>query len=127
SYGALAAILRSAYGIGHQDSAEETKAKLATALADLGIAPDDADRMTPLFLHVFGLGDPDGALRHLEPDQLRRQLLHSIRTLFERRLELSPLLITVEDLHRADAVSIEALRFVMDRLERRRLMLLVTH
>ena len=42
-------------------------------------------------------------------------------------LRLSPLLIVVEDLHWADAVSLEALRFVMDRLERTRLMLLVTH
>ena len=40
---------------------------------------------------------------------------------------LSPLLIVVEDLHWADAVSLEALRFVMDRLERTRLMLVVTH
>lgn len=127
SYGALAAILRSAYGIGHQDSAEETRTKLAAALTDLGIAQDEAARMTPLFLHILGLGDPTGALRHVEPDQLRRQILHAIRTIFERRLELSPLLIIVEDLHWADAVSIEALRFVMDRLERRRLMLLVTH
>ncbi|TIT81042.1 MAG: hypothetical protein E5W59_31870, partial [Mesorhizobium sp.] len=43
------------------------------------------------------------------------------------RLALSPLLIVVEDLHWADAASLEALRFVMDRLERTRLMLLVTH
>ncbi len=49
------------------------------------------------------------------------------RTIIERRLALSPLLIVVEDLHWADAVSLEALRFVMDRLERTRLMLVVTH
>ena len=36
-------------------------------------------------------------------------------------------MIVIEDLHWADAVSLEALHFVMDRLERTRLMLLVTH
>ncbi|TGV77635.1 adenylate/guanylate cyclase domain-containing protein, partial [Mesorhizobium sp. M2D.F.Ca.ET.145.01.1.1] len=73
------------------------------------------------------LGDPDATLQHVEPEQLRRQILYAVRTIIERRLALSPLLIVVEDLHWADAVSLEALRFVMDRLERTRLMLLVTH
>jgi adenylate cyclase len=66
-------------------------------------------------------------LQHVEPEQLRRQIFFAIRTVFERRLVLSPLLIIVEDLHWADAVSLEALRFLMDRLERTRLMLLFTH
>jgi predicted ATPase len=81
----------------------------------------------PLYLHVLGLGDPNAVLRHVEPEQLRRQIFFAIRTVFERRLALSPLLIIVEDLHWADAVSLEALRFLMDRLERTRLMLLFTH
>ena len=51
----------------------------------------------------------------------------AVRTLFERRVARSPLLIVIEDLHWADAVSIEALRFLLDRLERARLMLVVTH
>ena len=67
---------------------------------------------------MLGLGDPDASLHHVEPEQLRRQIFFAIRTIIERRLALSPLLIIVEDLHWADAVSLEALRFVMDRLER---------
>jgi len=78
-------------------------------------------------VHVLGLGDPDASLQHVEPEQLRRQILYAVRTIIDRRLALSPLLIVVEDLHWADAVSLEALRFVMDRLERTRLMLVVTH
>src|SRR5262249_43180408 len=84
-------------------------------------------RLIPLFFYVLDLGDPDATLQHVEPEQLRRQIFFAIRTVFERRLALSPLLIIVEDLHWADAVSLEALRFLMDRLERRRLMLLFTH
>ena len=127
SYGTLAAVLRSAYGIAQKADAAEAETKVAEALAALGLASDEADRLMPLYLHVLGLGDPNAALKHVEPEQLRRQIFFAIRTVFERRLALSPLLIIVEDLHWADAVSLEALRFLMDRLERTRLMLLFTH
>ncbi len=127
SYGAFAAVLRSATGIGQKDSPAETGDKLAGLLAELGLAHDEGERLLPLLFYVLGLGDPDGALRHVEPEQLRRQILFAVRTIFERRLTLSPLLIITEDLHWADAISLETLRFLMDRLERSRLMLLITH
>ena len=109
------------------DPPGEMRAKLAALLTDLGLEGEEAERLMPLLFHVLGLGDPDAALQHVEPEQLRRQILYAVRTIIERRLALSPLLIIVEDLHWADAVSLEALRFVMDRLERTRLMLVVTH
>lgn len=127
SYGTLAAVLRSAYGIAQKADAAEAEAKLAEALSELGLPAEEADHLMPLYLHVLGLGDSNAVLRHVEPEQLRRQIFFAIRTVFERRLALSPLLIIVEDLHWADAVSLEALRFLMDRLERTRLMLLFTH
>ncbi len=127
SYGTLAAVLRSACGIAQNASATEAQAKLAEALSELGVPSDEAERLMPLYLYVLGLSDPDAALQHVEPEQLRRQIFFAIRTVFERRLALSPLLIIVEDLHWADTVSLEALRFLIDRIERTRLMLLFTH
>jgi len=127
SYGAIGAVVRSAAGMMLNDPPVEMRTKLAALLTELGLKDDEAGQLIPLLYHVLGLGDPDGTLRHLEPEQLRRQILHAVRTIIERRLALSPLLIVVEDLHWADAVSLEALRFVMDRLERMRLMLVVTH
>ncbi|SOC40416.1 adenylate cyclase [Rhizobium subbaraonis] len=127
SYGALAASLRQAYRIARDDSLERCRDLLVAGLTDLGLAREEIDRLKPLFLFVLGFGDPDGALRFLEPDQLRRQIFHAMRTLFDRRMEQSPLLVVIEDLHWADSVSIDALRFIMDRIESRRLMLLVTH
>ncbi|TJW91863.1 MAG: adenylate/guanylate cyclase domain-containing protein, partial [Mesorhizobium sp.] len=118
---------RSAAGMMQNDSGDEVRGKLAGLLADLGLQGEESKRLMPLLYHVLGLGDPDATLQHVEPEQLRRQILYAVRTIVERRLALSPLLIVVEDLHWADAVSLEALRFVMDRLERTRLMLLVTH
>jgi predicted ATPase/class 3 adenylate cyclase len=127
SYGTLAAVVRSAAGMPQGGAIAETRARLSDLLGELGLDDEEAARLTPLLFHVIGLGDPDGALRHVEPEQLRRQIFFAIRTIFERRLALGPLLIVVEDLHWADAVSLEALRFLMDRLERRRLMLVFTH
>ncbi len=127
SFGALGAVVRSAAGMMQNDSGDEMRGKLAALLTDLGLQGEEAKRLMPLLYHVLGLGDPDATLQHVEPEQLRRQILYAVRTIIERRLALSPLLIVVEDLHWADAVSLEALRFVMDRLERTRLMLLVTH
>jgi predicted ATPase/class 3 adenylate cyclase len=127
SYGALGAVVRSAAGMMQNDTPEAMRAKLAALLDDLGLQGEEAGRLMPLLYHVLGLGDPDAALQHVEPEQLRRQILYAVRTIIERRLALSPLLIVVEDLHWADTVSLEALRFVMDRLERTRLMLVVTH
>ena len=126
SYGAIAAVVRSAAGMMLNEPPAETRAKLAALLTELGLAGDEANLM-PLLFHVLGLGDPDASLQHVGPEQLRRQILYAVRTIIDRRLALSPLLIIVEDLHWADAVSLEALRFVMDRLERTRLMLVVTH
>ncbi|MGZ2378092.1 adenylate cyclase [Sinorhizobium medicae] len=127
SYGTLAAVVRSAAGMRQGGPVAETKARLSDLLGELGLNGDEAVSLTPLLLHVVGLGGPDGVLRHVQPEQLRRQIFFAIRTIFERRLALGPLLIVVEDLHWADAVSLEALRFLMDRLERQRLIMVFTH
>jgi adenylate cyclase len=126
SYGTLAAVLRSAYGIGERDNAAKTDELLGAGLGELGFLAEDISRLKPLFMYVFGFGDPSGAMRHIEPEQLRRQILHATRTIIERRLSLNPLLLILEDMHWADAASLEALRFMLDRLERSRLMMLTT-
>ncbi|MDF1634455.1 adenylate/guanylate cyclase domain-containing protein [Mycoplana sp. MJR14] len=127
SYGTLAAALRRAYQIDPAASLDHTRPLLVAGLKDLGLPADEIRRLEPLFLFVLGFGDPDDTLRHLEPDQLRRQIFHAMRILFERRMEQAPMLVVIEDLHWADSVSIDALRFIMDRMVGRRLMLLVTH
>jgi predicted ATPase/class 3 adenylate cyclase len=127
SYGALGALLRAAYGIDFNASADETGSKLTEALAELGLSGEEIQALKPFYFHVLGLGDSNPALQQVEPVQLRRQIFFAVRTLFERRVARSPLLIVIEDLHWADAVSLEALRFLLDRMEQARLMLVVTH
>ncbi|MGM4914060.1 adenylate/guanylate cyclase domain-containing protein [Rhizobium sp. 768_B6_N1_8] len=127
SYGTLAAVVRSAYSVGERDDPDRTRQLLSTGFRALDFTQEEVEGLLPLFLHVLGLGDPDGALRHIEPEQLRRQIFYAVRTVFERRLGQGPLLLVIEDLHWADAASLEVLRFMMDRLERSRLMLLAIY
>jgi adenylate cyclase len=81
--------------------------------------------MAPLLSYVLGM--EEARLRDVEPEQLRRQIALAARALLERRLDHSPLLIVVEDLHWADAASIDLLRYIVDQLADRPLMLLLSH
>src|SRR5262249_52627048 len=78
SYGALAAVLRSAYQIDHNASAAETQAKLLAALTELGLSSGEIEGLMPLYFHVLGFANPDATLQQVEPAQLRRQIFFAI-------------------------------------------------
>jgi predicted ATPase len=126
TYGVVAAFFRAAYGVAEDDSLEVAQHKLASGLRALGGSEDELARVAPVLGYVLGLGSGD-VVRHLEPEQLKRQIFLALSTLCERRLQHGPLMLVVEDLHWADAASRELLRFLVDRLADRPLMLLVTH
>jgi len=126
-FGAIGAILRSAYGIAPKDSATATREKLAAGIAELGLSPSEGADLMPSLDHVIGLGAIEAGQCQVEPEQLKRQIHFAVRTLFERRLARTPVLLVVEDLHWSDAASLEALRVLADRLDRNRLMIVLTH
>ncbi len=126
TYGVVAAFFRAAYGVTADDSLEVAQRKLASGLQALGGSEDEVSRVAAVLGYVLGLGSSD-VLSHVEPEQLKRQIFLALRTLCERRLQHGPLLLVVEDLHWADAASIELLRFLVDRLADRPLMLLLTY
>src|SRR5207245_6587654 len=126
-FGALGAILRSAYVSAPKDRAAETREKLAAGIAELRLSPSEGAELMPSLDHVFGFGAVEAGQSQVEPEQLKRQIHFAVRTLFERRLALAPILLVVEDLHWADAASLEVLRLLADRLDRGRLMIVLTH
>jgi adenylate cyclase len=126
-YGALSAILRSAYDIGPKEGAAAIREKLAAGFAELGLSPAERAEVMPCFDDVFGLSEPGAARNQVEPEQIRRQIHFAVRTLFERRVARGPLLLIVEDLHWADAASLEVLRSVTERIGRNPLMMVLTH
>ncbi len=127
TYGAVAALLRDAYGVEHGDSVEVTRSKLAAGLETLGVDVEERAAMVAALARVFGLEQDDARIRHLEPEQLKRQIFMATYVLVERRLAAGPLVLVVEDLHWADAASIELIGAVAARLADRPLLVLLMY
>jgi adenylate cyclase len=125
TYGIFANLFREAYDVGPEDSLEAARHKLSAGLHALGAKPEVAEAIAPVLHYVLGLDETraDG----LQPEQLKRQIAFAARTLVERRLQQLPVLFVVEDLHWADAASLDLLRDLADQLADRRLMTLLTH
>ncbi len=126
AYGVLGAFLREGFQLEPGDALDTTIAKLRAGLLTLGSDALEAERMAPALAHMLGI-ESDEALRHLEPEQLRRQILLATRLVVERRLQHGPVVFVVENLQSADVASLELLRFLTDRLGDRQLLLLVTY
>jgi adenylate cyclase len=127
TYGAAAALLRDAYGVAHGDSVEIARSKLAAGLETLGVDAENRAAMVAALARLFGLEQDDARIRHLEPEQLKRQIFMATYALVERRLAAGPLVLVVEDLHWADAASIELIGAVADRLADRPLLVLLMY
>ena len=125
TYGVFGALFRHAYDVGPSDSLAVAREKLAAGLRALGARDDEAQAIAPVLSYVLGVEEAQP--RDVEPEQLQRQIALAARALIERRLEQQPLLIIVEDLHWADAASVDLLRHVVDQLPDRPLMLLLSH
>jgi adenylate cyclase len=126
-YGIVASFLQQAYGVTPDDPLEAARAKVVAGLQDVGGTAEEAAVVGALVGHVLGLEAARAPSPDDDPEQLRRRIFLAARTLFERRLARGPLLLVVEDLQWADGASVELLRFLVDRLAERQLMLLVTH
>jgi adenylate cyclase len=127
TYGAVAALLRDAYGVEPGASVEVARSRLAAGLETLGVGAEDRAAMVAALAQVLGLERDDARMRHLEPEQLKRQIFLATRALVERQLATGPLVLVVEDLHWADAASIELLGAVADRLADRPLLILLMY
>ena len=124
-YGVFGALFREGYNVERSDSVALAREKLAQGLRDLGTDDELVEEIAPLLGYVLGAGELDAS--DIEPEQLKRQIVLAACTLIDSRAAQQPLLIVVEDLHWADAASVDLLCEVADRLADRRLMLLVTH
>ncbi|MGH7320403.1 MAG: adenylate/guanylate cyclase domain-containing protein [Candidatus Rokuibacteriota bacterium] len=124
-YGVFAAFFREAYGVAPDDSLDVAREKLTSGLTLLGADEDEPAAIAPLLGYVLGL-EPGERFRHVEPEQLKRQIFLAVRRLVERRLQQGPLVLVAEGLHWADAASVELLQVMVDRLADRQLMLVAT-
>ncbi|MES1264557.1 MAG: AAA family ATPase, partial [Variovorax sp.] len=123
TYGTFGALFRDAYQVDAADSLPEARRKLEEGMRALGADADEADAVAGVLNYLLGLSE--GRPRDIEPEQLQRQITLAARALIERRLDQQPLLIVVDDLHWADAASVDLLSEVLDPLADRPFMLLV--
>ena len=124
-YGAFAALFREGYQVEPDDSLDVARQKLAAGLRSLGARAEVAEGIVSVLSYLLGV--EEARPRDLDPEQLKRQIALAARTLVERRLEQTPVLMIVEDLHWADAASVDLLRDIVDHLAERHLMMLVSH
>ncbi|SCK51868.1 adenylate cyclase [Variovorax sp. HW608] len=125
TYGVPAALLRDAYGLSEHEAPGEAQRKIAAALADLGV--DERELVASYLGYVLGLEGDDSRTRYLDPEQLKRQIFSAVLAVVQRRLQREPVMLIVEDLHWADAASLDVLRYLLDQLGGKPFMLLVTH
>ena len=125
--GALAGLIRDDFAIGHDDAVDTVRKKLVDRLIATGVNEAERRYLTACFAFILGIETEDATFAQLEPEQLKRQIFGAARSLAEQRLLEGPLVMVVEDLHWADAASVEHLRYLVDRLDDRALMLVVTH
>ena len=125
-YGVIAMFIRQGYGLLPTDSVEVAQRKIEEGLRELGVGADEAAGVAPMVGYVLGLQSAERA-PDIEPDRLSRQILMLVRIVLERRLDQGPLLLIVEDLHWADAASIQGMRLLVDWFADRPLMLLFTY
>jgi adenylate cyclase len=127
AYGVVGAFFRQGFGIGAADPLEVAEQKVLAALETLGGGPEDATRLVSVTRYLLGVTSDVTGPAASDPEQVKRQIFLTLRFLFERRLSQGPLVLVVEDLHWADAASVELLQFMAERLADRALMLLSTY
>jgi predicted ATPase/class 3 adenylate cyclase len=127
TYGVVGAFFRQGFGIGAADPLKVAEQKVLAALPGLDAGPEDSERIVSIAPYLLGVAS-DATLRpEVDPEQVKRQIFLAMRVLFDRRLRRGPLVLVVEDLHWADAASVELLQFLADRMAERPLMLLLTY
>ncbi len=82
--------------------------------------PDRVDEVLPYLEHLFSipLSNPNAARRieYLAADQLRQQIVLSIRDLLIADAKRKPVVLILEDLHWADDGSLELIEYLLDHL-----------
>jgi len=127
TYGVPGALLCDAYGVMPQDSPSVARQKFVAGVQAMGVDQAEIERLAALLGYMLGFETEDPRTHQLDPEQLERQIFLAAQDVIERRLRHSALVLVVEDLHWADAASVELLQFLIDRLQNRRFMLIVSH
>ena len=124
SYVPLIEVLRDALGVGAADPQPIARTKLRAALR--GLAGAQAEQHQTALAHLLGVDLGASGARALDPRALQAGIIVAMRAVLEGLTQRGPIVLAVEDIHWADAASVELLTIVMELTDRLPLMLLVT-
>ncbi len=116
------------HGLLQPSAPENTEAKgyalLKSVLAEQGITDPNHGLG---FAHLFGIGIPeDTAPYSLRPERLRDLTLGAITAWFEQTSADEPLVLVIEDLHWADASTLETIKLLLTKLASCRILLVMS-
>jgi class 3 adenylate cyclase/tetratricopeptide (TPR) repeat protein len=117
--------LERAAGITAADTVASKLAKLRGLLAD---SPSSEADDFPYFARLLSLPDPESEVehRHATPVQLKERTLEAILGRLERMCEVTPVLLTIEDLQWIDRSTLDLLTRLVEQAVEMRLLVLTT-
>jgi len=123
SYHPVIDLLKKWTGIREDDNEKETMSKFEKAVFSLH--PEEADEIIPFVGTLMKLKLPDKYLAHLkdvEAGALEKITFKNVRELLSRASVLNPVIIYIEDIHWADASTIELLISLLRLIEQNRIL-----
>jgi class 3 adenylate cyclase/tetratricopeptide (TPR) repeat protein len=125
SYAPIVQILRTLTGVATGEPTAIARAKLRAALRSL--AGSRGEQIQPALAHLLGvdLGSAAPGVA-ADPRALQSELVVAIRVLLEGLASRDAVIVTVEDLHWADAASVELLTVLLELTDLLPLMILLT-
>jgi len=126
SYAPIVQILRSVFQLGGAEAPQVARTKLRVTLRSL--VGNNYEQVHPAVAHLLGMEGEPGQSHPaaMDPRALQSQLVLALRSIVESLVARGPLILTVEDLHWADAATIEILTVLSELTDLLPLMILVT-
>ena len=126
SYAPVVEVLRAALGLARSEAQAIARTRLRVALRAL--VGDGADPLIGALAHLLDidLGVSAPLSVELDPQRLRSQLVLAARAVLEGLTQRGPVIVAIEDLHWADAASVELLTMLAELTDFHPLMVLVT-
>jgi class 3 adenylate cyclase len=131
TYWPLAEMLRTLCGFSPLDPARQARARVLSTVRDILQAAgreDDPVLLAAYLGHTIGIETPERRQTLLPSDSRQQQegMWRAWRTLFEALAATAPLLLLVDDIHRADEALLDLLEYVVARAGRSPLLLICT-
>jgi class 3 adenylate cyclase/tetratricopeptide (TPR) repeat protein len=126
SYAPLVQVLRALVQLSGAEASQVARTKLRVTLRSL--VGDQYEQVHPAVAHLLGMEREPGQSppAAMDPRALKSQLVLGLRAIVEALAARGPLILTVEDLHWADAATIEIMTVLSELTDLLPLMLLVT-